>query len=127
MTRIMISKIANASGLFLTFEGAVMLKHVLKACLDKFEEYDGSLYFQKTERGTYFVLTESEKLEATVQEDGSVEWEMVQDDSAPSPASALADAAGVSKATVYNRAKQLGRLPTVNELKTRKCGRKRKY
>ncbi|MCD8371814.1 MAG: helix-turn-helix domain-containing protein [Clostridia bacterium] len=40
----------------------------------------------------------------------------------------LAEAAGVSVSTVYNRAKELGRLPTLEELQKRKStGRPRKY
>lgn len=41
--------------------------------------------------------------------------------------SEIAKAAGVSVATVYNRAKELGRFPTVEEARTRKSGRPRKY
>lgn len=39
----------------------------------------------------------------------------------------IAQAAGVSEATVYKRAKQLGRMPTVEEVKERKNGRPCKY
>lgn len=41
---------------------------------------------------------------------------------------ALAQASGVSVTTVYNYAKKLGRLPTVEELKAgKKNGRPKKY
>lgn len=39
----------------------------------------------------------------------------------------LAELANVSMTTVYKRAKELGRLPTVEELKPRKHGRPQKY
>lgn len=39
----------------------------------------------------------------------------------------IAAAAGVSKQTVYNRLKELGRLPTVEECKTKRLGRPPKY
>lgn len=39
----------------------------------------------------------------------------------------IAQAAGVSTATVYKRAKQLGRLPTVEEVKNARNGRPKKY
>lgn len=39
----------------------------------------------------------------------------------------IAQAAGVSTATVYKRAKQLGRLPTVEEVKNSRNGRPEKY
>lgn len=47
----------------------------------------------------------------------------------PTPQSAadIAKKAGVSLATVYNRAKKLRRLPTVEEAKMRESGRPRKY
>ena len=38
----------------------------------------------------------------------------------------LANKAGVSRQTVYSRYKELGRLPTVEECKARKSGRKEK-
>ena len=48
--------------------------------------------------------------------------------SAPTAVKELAAAANVSVATVYNYAKRLGRLPTVDELKNgRKKGRPTKY
>ena len=39
----------------------------------------------------------------------------------------IAAAAGVSKQTVYNRLKELGRLPTVEECQTKRLGRPPKY
>ena len=39
----------------------------------------------------------------------------------------IAQAAGVSAATVYKRAKQLGRLPTVEEVQNTRKGRPKKY
>lgn len=39
----------------------------------------------------------------------------------------IAQAAGVSVATVYKRAKQLGRMPTIKEVKNPKNGRPIKY
>lgn len=39
----------------------------------------------------------------------------------------IAAAAGVSKQTVYNRLKELGRLPSVEECKAKKLGRPPKY
>ena len=39
----------------------------------------------------------------------------------------IAAAAGVSVQTVYNRIKELGRIPTVEECKTKRLGRPPKY
>lgn len=51
----------------------------------------------------------------------------VQDKEVNTP-TRLAEEAGVSLATVYNRARELGRLPTIEELQKRKStGRPRKY
>lgn len=53
---------------------------------------------------------------------------MSSEKKAPSAVQTLAAQAGVSIATVYNYAKRLGRLPTVEELKTGvKIGRPTKY
>ena len=52
----------------------------------------------------------------------------MSENKAPSAVKALAAEAGVSTATVYNYAKRLGRLPTVEELKAGvKIGRPTKY
>lgn len=39
----------------------------------------------------------------------------------------IAKEAGVSVTTIYNRARKLGRLPTVEEAKAQRTGRKSKY
>lgn len=52
----------------------------------------------------------------------------MSENKAPSAVRSLATEAGVSVATVYNYAKRLGRLPTVEELKKGvKIGRPTKY
>ncbi len=50
-----------------------------------------------------------------------------KDTSATMRAKLLAKEAGVSVATIYNRAKELGRFPTVEEAQAKKTGRKSKY
>lgn len=39
----------------------------------------------------------------------------------------LAQVCGRSKVTIYKLAKRLGRLPTIDEVLNRKCGRPQKY
>lgn len=134
-----------------------MVKQVLRAFFNFAENYDGNISVRKVkeERGVTFyrVETDGNTFEAVIHNDDQDtvfyhgegimgQWkstdggEVVEIDGIPyildkttkkMTASEIAKIAGVCVATVYSRAKELGRMPTIEEIKVKKLGRPRKY